>query len=199
MDKLFTAVPRSLVTTLTVLYSFCVFTKPYIFLETATDGSINLLQLSFQTLFSVHFWIYKFPFSENNSNRSGSSSSNKPLPKWCDLNSSLCMLLRAFLSSVVIFFFILLELGDVNESFSTNSINALKLLVFVFSFLKFTFEDFASTCRLPSWRTDEFDIFVVWISSIELVSTGFEARLSLLTKLSISRLKLHQLYLLVLV
>ena len=105
MDKLFTAVPRSLVTTLTVLYSFCVFTKPYIFLETATDGSINLLQLSSQTLFSVHFWIYKFPFSENNSNRSGSSSSNKPLPKWCDLNSSLCMLLRAFLSSVVILFY----------------------------------------------------------------------------------------------
>ena len=80
-----------------------------------------------------------------------------------------------------------------NRSFSTRSINASKLLIFVFSFLKFTFEDFASIGGFPSWRTNEFDIFVVWFTFIELVSAGFETRyLSLLKKLSKSRLKLYQ-------
>ena len=47
--------------------------------------------------------------------------------------------------------------------------------------------------RLPSWRNDEFDIFVAWFSFTKLISAGFETSyLSLLTKLSKSHLKLHQ-------
>ena len=62
---------------------------------------------------------------------------------------------------------------DLKRSFSTSSINASKLLIFVFSFLKFTFQDFALISRSPSWRTKEFDIFVVSFTFIELVSAGF--------------------------
>ena len=80
-----------------------------------------------------------------------------------------------------------------DRSFSTSSINASKLLIFVFSFLKFTFEDFASIGGFPSWWTYEFDIFVAWFTVIELVSAGFETRyLSLSTKRPKSRLDLYQ-------
>ena len=44
------------------------------------------------------------------------------------------------------------------EVFSRSSINVFKLIIFALFFLKFTFG------RLPSSRTDEFDIFVVWFS-----------------------------------
>ena len=74
-----------------------------------------------------------------------------------------------------------------NRSFSSN------LLIFAFSFLKFTFEDFDSIGGFASWWTNEFDIFVVWFPFIELVAAGFETRyLNLLTKLSKLHFKLHQ-------
>ena len=52
------------------------------------------------------------------------------------------MLFRAFLSSVILFPFILLQLEGLRKSFSTTPINVPELLIFVFYFLKFKFNEF---------------------------------------------------------
>ena len=82
IDKFSTAVPRPPVMTLTGLSALCALTKPCFFPVSTNDGSINLLQLFYKTLFSVHFWIHKFTFSENNLDGLWSSSSNELFPNW---------------------------------------------------------------------------------------------------------------------
>ena len=61
MGKLSIAIPHRMVIYVTGLSIL------YIFSEATTNDSIKLLQLLSKTLFSVHFSIYHFFFSENNS------------------------------------------------------------------------------------------------------------------------------------
>ena len=74
------------------------------------------------------------------------------------------MLFRAFLSSVILFPFILLQLEGLRKSFSTTPINVPELLIFVFYFLKFKFKDFFKL-NLKNYRVEEL-ISSLYISNL---------------------------------
>lgn len=57
-----------------VIYFLCLYQTIH-FLWNYTDGSANLPQLLSKPLSSIHFWNHKFTFSDNDSERSWSSSS----------------------------------------------------------------------------------------------------------------------------
>lgn len=170
-------------------------TKPYILLGATTNGSINVLQLLLKLYSLVHFWIPRFTFCKNHWDVSWSGSSNEINPNgWSTFKCSLHykelqnpipylgngMILTSHfvcfweLFFLLWYFFLFCCSSKAWIGLLTSSINACMQLIFIFSFLKFKCEDFTLIDGLPSRRTNEFDIFLVWFSFKELVSADFE-------------------------